>query len=80
MTCQDTPVQSCQEKKVCSMVDKPVEKEIMEKKCTVVRSMIYRDIDIILFLMKFLASGESEAMPAYSQDGVHRHYCSRRVL
>ena len=32
MTCQDMPVQSCQEKKVCSMVDKPVEKEIMEKK------------------------------------------------
>ena len=36
MTCQDTPVQSCQEKKVCSMVDKPLERAIMEKKCTVV--------------------------------------------
>ena len=48
MTCQDMPVQSCQEKKVCSMVDKPVEKEIMEKKCTVVGdTMLYIYIYII---------------------------------
>merc|ERR1711988_480525 len=36
MVCSDVTVPACKEKKVCNLVDKTVDKEIVEKKCTMV--------------------------------------------
>ena len=70
MVCSDVTVPACKEKKVCNLVDKTVDKEIVEKKCTMVSDS---DIPYYVLFMAF-PSGQQEAVSADTANAVQRDH------
>ena len=68
MVCSDVTVPACKEKKVCNLVDKTVDKEIVEKKCAMVS-----DIPYYVFYIIF-PSGQQEAVSADTANAVQRDH------